>query len=87
MGNEQAGEKVGAEGARTSSLLPVFFIQFRSEWGQHLLPPFLFVSNGGSTRCPRSFSFRTGRRYSRRPRFFPIQTGAVIFLPPPFLLF
>jgi hypothetical protein len=30
-------------------------ISFRSKWGQHLLPPFLFVSNGAACAAPFLF--------------------------------
>jgi len=72
MGNEKAGERAGAGGARLCSLLsPARFL-------------FLSIPNGGSKCCPHFFLFRTGRS-TCCPRCFLFRTRGQRVLPP-FLL-
>ena len=104
MGSEEAGETGNGEGRGRRFMPPpsLFFyssfrtgaalaapVSFRFEWGQRVLPPFLFFSNrgstccppflsflnGGSTCCPCFFSFCFERGQHTLPPFFSISNG------------
>jgi len=71
MGNEEAGETAREGGGRASSF-PLFSF---------------FISNGGSTCCPRFFSFRFERGQHLLPPclFISFRTGAASAAPVSFL--
>jgi len=60
-------------------------VSLHFEWGQHLLPPFLLVLNGGGvcpTRCPHFFRFRSGAPCipHATPLFLSVSTGGSVKL-------
>ena len=90
-GIKEEREAAGAQGGGWGAALAAP-VSCRFKWGQHVLPPFLFVSNGavcaapflcllngGSVCCPCFSSFWTGQHLL--PCFFSFQTGAVCAAP------
>ena len=75
------------EGIHASSFL-FFIVLF--ERGQHMLPPFLFISfhfssNGAALAASVSFLFVSNGDGTRRPQFFSFRTGAALAAPVSFL--